>query len=89
MWLVDCEIAKGDSGASLEQLQRFASSENQPEFKKEFFAVAVVDAEFLEEEMEKSLWEPPDAPDILVFSIPNLKLRYEEAYQRALQEDEA
>jgi len=87
VWLKEKEIDHGDAD-SLGFIKRFTDELLNVEFSKKYRAVAIIDRDYLDEELVRSLNLPPqnDEFEIIVLGVQNLKKLYEESFSRAVSE---
>jgi hypothetical protein len=81
VWLKEKAIDRGDAD-SLTFMKRFTENHLDVEFRKHYRAVAVIDCEFLDEELLKSIEIPPQSVEfkVIVIGIDNLKEFYQECF---------
>ena len=87
VWLKEKEIDHGNAD-SLEFIKRFTDDILNVEFSKKYRAVAIIDRDYLDEELLRSLNIPTqnDEFEIIVLGIKNLKDLYEQSFSRAIIE---
>ena len=92
VWLRERTILGDDTDVSLEQLARFIDAIDYPEYKKAFYAVAVICEDLVDAELED---DPPVADanhQVVVIVVPSLKDVYTSVFSSAsisfLPEDE-
>ena len=86
-WLREKAI-EGDIGADIAYINRFTLGATSTTFLKMHKAIAIVDFNFLNEELVKQLEIPPqnDEFELLAIGISDLKALYEECFFRAASE---
>ncbi|WP_019215542.1 Hachiman antiphage defense system protein HamA [Legionella tunisiensis] len=87
VWLKEKAIDE-ESPESIAYIKRFTDDLLDIEFKKNYRAVAVIDRNFLDQELQKSLALPEQNEEfeVIVIGIPNLKQLYEQIFFRAVSE---
>lgn len=87
IWLKDRYIRDND-GESLRELKRFLNPVNYGTYKKHFKAVAIIDSNLLNEELERERDIDTDIIQddfgLIIISINNLKNTYETTYEKVI-----
>lgn len=79
-WLKEKALTDGSDVVEIPQLERFIQAVDHPQASWEFCAVAVIDSDFVEDEIAKGTAPATDKCTLIVISIPELKKRYTELY---------
>ncbi|MFO3289592.1 Hachiman antiphage defense system protein HamA [Legionella pneumophila serogroup 1] len=89
VWLKEKAIDQEDS-ESIEYIKRFTDDLLSTEFKKNYRAVAIIDRNFLDQELQKSLELPTQSEEfeVIVIGITNLKQLYEQSFSSAVKRGE-
>lgn len=79
-WLKDKALTDGSDVVEIAQLDRFIQAVDHPQALWEFCAVAVIDSDFVDDEIAKGTAPQPDKCALIVISVPKLKKRYTELF---------
>lgn len=87
IWLKEKAIDHGNEG-TIAFVSRFTDDALNVSFEKKYRAVAVIDLNFLNDELLKSLDLPPqsDEFEVVILGISDLKTLYETSFSRAVDE---
>lgn len=87
VWLKEKAIDHGNPEA-IAYIKRFTDDLLNTEFKKNYRAVAIIDRNFLDQELQKPLNLPAQSEEfeIIVIGITDLKQLYERSFSRAISE---
>jgi hypothetical protein len=87
VWLREKAIDH-ENAESIDFIKRFTDNILDTKFSKKYRAVAIIDREYLDKELAKSLKLPDqnDEFEIIVLGISNLKNLYEQSFSRAISE---
>jgi len=80
VWLKERALSDEKCTTDLEILERFAMATDYPEAQKQFRAIAVVSASFVEDVIASIPEEEPTGCSIIVIAVPQLKQHYEDVY---------
>lgn len=79
-WLKDKALTDGSDTLEIAQLERFLHAVDHPRASWEFCAVAVIDSDFVEDEIAKGTAPDPHECTLIVISVSELKSRYTELF---------
>lgn len=79
-WLKDKALADGSDFVEIAQLDRFIQAVDHPQVSWEFCAVAVIDSDFVDDEIAKGTAPDPRKCTLVIISVPELKNRYTELF---------
>lgn len=79
-WLKDKALTEGSDVVQIAQLDRFIHAIDHPEASREFCAVAVIDSEFVDDEIARGTAPDEGECALIVISVPELKRRYVELF---------
>ncbi|MEU3847502.1 hypothetical protein AB0E44_10985 [Micrococcus terreus] len=79
-WLKDKALTDGSDFVQTAQLDRFIQAVDHPQASWEFCAVAVIDSDFVNDEIAKGTAPSTGECTLIVISIPELKQRYTELF---------
>jgi hypothetical protein len=79
-WLKDKALTDGSDTVEVAQFERFIAAIDHPEHIRDFRAVAVIDAGFVDDEIAKGTAPEPGECTLVVISVPDLKKRYTELF---------
>lgn len=87
VWLKEKAIDQGTPD-SISYIKRFTDDHLNTEFKKHYKAVAIVDRNYLDQELQKNLDLPEQNEEfeVVVIGISDLKNLYERSFSRAISE---
>lgn len=87
LWLKEKAINHG-TPESIDYIKRFTDDLLEIKFTKKYRAVAIIDRNFLDSELQKTLNLPiqSDEFEVIVIGIPDLKQLYERSFSRAISE---
>lgn len=79
-WLKDKALTDGSDLVEIAQLDRFLKAIDHPQASWEFCAVAVIDSDFVRDEIAKGTAPMHGECALIVISVPELKKRYTELF---------
>lgn len=79
-WLKDKALTDGSDLVEIAQLDRFLQAIDHPQASWEFCAVAVIDSDFVRDEIAKGTAPVHGECALIVISVPELKKRYTELF---------
>lgn len=83
VWLKERALVHGLGDTEIAHLDRFIHSTNQPSYKKEFRAVAVICSSLVADELPNAPTVKPQDYDLIIISIPQLHSLYNSIYVSA------
>lgn len=83
VWLKERALFEPLGAIDIAQLDRFLKPDEHPPHTKKFYAVAVISANFVGDELRDAPPEQPTDYDVVVVSLPQLKTCYEAAFVAA------
>jgi hypothetical protein len=85
VWLREKAISDGLGDVSLAHLNRFINATDHPSFQKRFYAVAVICADLVENEILNDPPSPATGHTLVLIVVPKLRDVYTAAYESARQ----
>lgn len=79
-WLKERALHEDLGTTTIAHIERFTKATDHPEAQKHFYAVAVVCANLVDDELVDAPDEEPVDHTVVVIAVPNLKQRYEEVF---------
>lgn len=80
-WLEERSLKEPIEGVKRGQIQRFIKADKHPEYSKDFYAIAVVCASLVDDEIRDAEDFYVDGINLRVITVPDLKTTYTRAYQ--------
>lgn len=80
VWLKERALYEDLGTTTLAHLERFIEATDHPEAQKQFWAVAVVCGNLVDDELADAPEEQPADHTVVVIAVPNLKERYEQVF---------